>query len=82
MMNPLTISRGVALLFSLGMRTEVLIDENRNYRPDKVLAEGTNSRIKKEFVNNHISNISPLTCKKGKHYFVMNEMFNSYFRSF
>lgn len=80
-MNPSVLPRGVALLFSVGDRRRIKVNEDIAFRTDKAI-ESTNEKLKKELLNNWLSNTSPITFKKGKEYYITDELFNAYFRRF
>lgn len=74
MMNPISIPRGIANIFLVGMCDEVQITEDWKYRPDK-----KNLGMRAEIINNHLSNVSPISCEKGKRYVFTNNLFMTYF---
>lgn len=81
-MTPLNVPRGVGMLFSVGNSRRVTINENQDRRPDRVLGDYTSSPMKEELVNNYITNVSPISCKKGISYTIVDSTFTAYFRRF
>jgi hypothetical protein len=79
MIKPITLPRGIAQIFSMGDRLLIDINEQNEYRPDRVVDSGDPNRIKKEFMNNNLSNLSPISFKKGHYYFAIDDTFMSYF---
>ena len=79
MIKPLTIPRGVANLFILGLATVDSFNEKTQYRPDKIHEDNQISGIKDEIVDNYISVISPITATKGKAEIFIQPLFKSYF---
>lgn len=79
MLKPLKIPRGVASVFMVGCTTVKQIDENYAHRPDKILDYYGMKSIGKEMVNNYMSNTSPISCKQGDEYYILNALFMSYF---
>lgn len=79
MLKPLNVPRGVAKIFMIGSSTEIVIDETYNHRPDRILASVGMKSIMKEFINNYLSNVSPISCKNGTTYIVTDSLFNAYF---
>lgn len=73
-MKATNVPRGIANIFSIGLSNTVIVDENSNHRPDRL-----NSSMRNEFINNYMSNTSPISCEKKKEYKLMNNMFNTYF---
>jgi len=79
MIRSITLPRGVAQIFSMGNRYLVNINEQNECRPDRVVDSGDPNRIKKEFMNNSLSNMSPISFKKGYYYFAVDDIYMSYF---
>lgn len=79
MLKPLKVPRGVANIFMIGCVDVKKINEEFSYRPDKILNKYGMKSIGKEMVNNHLTNLSPISCTTGKEYFVTDALFNAYF---
>lgn len=79
MIKPITIPRGVANLFILGLATVDVYNEKTQYRPDKIHEDNQISSMKDEIVNNYISVISPISATKGKAEVFAQPLFKSYF---
>lgn len=78
-LKPLSISRGVAILFATDLSVTGTVTDLIQYRPDKVLGYLSVPSIKGEMINNFMSNISPLSMENGESYTVTGTMFNGYF---
>lgn len=74
MFKPIRFPRGIANLFSIGLSTEGQVAEGWQFRPDKV-----SGGMKEEIINNNLSNVSPISCKKGKAYKVASQAFIGWF---
>jgi hypothetical protein len=73
-MKPLKIPRGIAMLFCQGLATSVMVDEDNQYRPDFL-----NNDMRNEVINNWMTNVSPISLTKRRHYMITDVMFMSYF---
>ena len=82
MINPCTLPRGVAMLFSIGDRVVTEAEEPNAFRTDRILSESSSERIQKEIYNNWISCVSPITFYKEVRYIVLDDLMNSWFRRF
>ena len=74
MIKPITIPRGIANIFMLGLSDATTVTEIYAFRPDRI-----NSSMRDEIINNHMSNTSPISCEKKKEYKVVDNMFKTYF---
>lgn len=74
MVKPLKIPKGVAFLFCQDHITGKIIEEGEQHRPDLI-----NNSIRNEFINNYMSNISPISLIKRSGYIITDVMFMSYF---
>lgn len=74
MFKPIVFPRGIFNLFSIGMSSEEKVTDEFEYRPDK-----TCLGMKDELINNNLSNISPISCVKGKTYKKAGTVFKAYF---
>ena len=74
MIKPIVFPRGIANLFSIGMSSEEKVAENWEYRPDKACLG-----MRDELINNNLSNVSPISCVKGKTYKKAGTVFKAYF---
>lgn len=74
MMKPLNIPRGVAYLFCQDLITGETVTEDTQYRPDFL-----NNDMRNEIINNHLSNVSPISLTKKTLYLITEVMFMSYF---
>lgn len=72
----LNIPRGIAILFAVDDSEDTIVGENEEHRTDRML---NNKSIKKELVNNYVSNTSPISCKKGDKYKICSSKFHGYF---
>ena len=71
---------GVIQLFKLGCSSTILVNDNIEHRPDKVLKLLGVPYFVNEMANNRASNISPISMNKRKRYTILNNLFLSYFR--
>jgi len=74
MVKPLIIPRGVAYLFAQDHISATIVTENTQHRPDFL-----NNSMRNEIINNHMSNISPITLVKKTAYIITDVLFMSYF---
>ena len=74
MVKPLNIPRGVAYLFVQDLFYGETVTEDTQYRPDFL-----NNDMRNEIINNHLSNISPISLTKKRYYMISEVMFMSYF---
>lgn len=79
MIKPVKFPRCVANLFSLGNSTIITIREDLEHRPDKIPTMLNQPSMKEELVDNYISNVSPITLKKGDSYVITDTLFKGYF---
>lgn len=79
MIKPLKIPRGIGNIFVLGNSADISIIEKWKHRPDKILEVIGQSSMKKEVLNNYMSNTSPISLKNGDTYTVTDELFEGYF---
>jgi hypothetical protein len=79
MLKPVKIPRCVANIFSIGNSTDINIIENFEYRPDKIQETLNAPSMNKELIDNYMSNISPITLRKGSTYTITDNMFKGYF---
>lgn len=79
MIKPVKFPRCVANLFSLGNSTTMTITEDLAHRPDKIPTMLNQPSMREEVIDNYISNISPITLKKGDEYIVTDALFKGYF---
>jgi hypothetical protein len=70
MFKPIRFPRGIANLFSIGLCSKQIVGEGYQHRPDKL-----SGGMKEELINNNLSNISPISCEKGKVYSTASQMF-------
>ncbi len=74
MMKPLNIPRGVANLFCQDLVYGEEVTEDIQYRPDFL-----NNDMRNEIINNHLTNVSPISLLKRSYYLIADVMFMSYF---
>ena len=72
--KPIAFPRGIANLFSIGLSSASAVGEDWQFRPDKVCGG-----MRAEIINNNLSNISPISCEKGKPYKFANQTFMGWF---
>jgi hypothetical protein len=74
MIKPLNIPRGVAYLFCQDLFSGETVTADTQYRPDFL-----NNDMRNEIINNHLSNVSPISLTKKTYYMITEVMFMSYF---
>lgn len=79
MIKPIKIPRCVANILSIGNYAELTINENFEYRPDRIPETLNMPSMREEIIDNYMSNKSPITLKKGDTYIVTDGMFKGYF---
>lgn len=79
MIQATKIPRGVANIFVIDEKKEVVVNEKYSHRPDLILDSEGNKNLYKEIMNNYMSNTSPISCDKNIVYTETDELFNSYF---
>ncbi len=79
MLKPIKIPRGIANIFAVGDSTDMNITEDLEYRPDKIQEIINTPSMAKEIVDNFMSNISPITLRKGDTYVITDNLFKGYF---
>ena len=79
MIKPLNIPRGIANLFAIGNSSEIPIIQMWEKRPDQILESIGQKSMKKELINNYVSNQSPITMKIGDRYVITDSLFGGYF---
>ena len=79
MIKPLKIPRGIGNIFVLGNSSDIPIIEKWKHRPDKILDVIGQASVKKEMLNNYMSNTSPISLKNGDTYIITDELFEGYF---
>lgn len=81
MIKPITIPRGIANIFILGLATADFYDEATQYRPDKIHSNNGISGVKDEIVNDYLSVTSPIEARKGTGEIFADSLFKSYFEA-
>lgn len=79
MLKPIKIPRGIANIFAVGNSTDMNIIESLEYRPDKIQEMINTPSMAKELTDNYMSNVSPITLKKGSDYIITDNLFKGYF---
>ena len=79
MLKPVKFPRCVANLFAIGNSSELPITQDFEYRPDKIPTALNQASMKEELIDNYMSNISPISLKKGFKYTVTDSLFKGYF---
>ena len=72
--KPIAFPRGIANIFAIGLSNSGKVVQDWEFRPDKV-AKG----MKEELINNNLSNVSPISCKKGVPYKFASQTFVGWF---
>ena len=79
MIKPVKFTRCVANLFALGNSTTISISQDLEHRPDKIPTMLNQPSMKDELIDNYVSNVSPITLKKGDNYVITDSLFKGYF---
>lgn len=79
MLKPITIPRGVANIFLLGLSTVSVYTEQTEHRPDKLMDDVDEDSMRYEILSNYLSVISPISATKGKGEVFPMQLFDSYF---
>lgn len=79
MLKAMKLPRGVVNVLSIGLTSEIEVDERYSHRPDHILEDIGIPSMSHELFNNSISNTSPISMEKGDDYIVANHMCKNYF---
>ena len=79
MIKPISIPRGIANIFLIGLANADSYNEETQYRPDKIHSNNGISGIKDEIIDNYISVMSPIEACKGTIEIFVQPLFKSYF---
>ena len=79
LLKPISIPRGVANIFVLGLSNLDVFNEKTQYRPDKLHAENGTDSMTDEITDNYMSVVSPIEARKGTGEILTDSLFKSYF---